>query len=38
MLECLGFAFILVYMITLWPKAHAVNHWIWHTSAFQMKY
>jgi hypothetical protein len=37
-LECPELAFILVYMITLWPMAHAVSHWTWHTSALQMKY
>jgi hypothetical protein len=38
LLECLGLAFILVYMITLWLMAHAVNHWTWHTSVLQIKY
>ena len=38
LLECLGLAFILVYMITLWSMARAVNHWKWHTSSLQMKY
>jgi hypothetical protein len=35
LLECPGLAFILVYMITMWPMAHAVNHWTWHTNALQ---
>jgi hypothetical protein len=38
LLECPGLASILVYIITLWPIAHAVNHWTWHTNALQMKY
>ena len=27
LLECRRLAFILVYMIIMWPMAHAVNHW-----------
>ena len=38
LLECLGLAFILVYMISMYPMVHVVNQWTWHTSTLRMKY